>query len=273
MKVYSQLDVAQFENWSSDPAAGVVGRFGWNTTIGQIKSDDGTNYRAILRNDGKAIIGNSVTASQNIRFHRGAIDVLQLVPGDDVTAEGTLATTVQQLSASHENYTLATRPAFGNIGRVIYVTDIPGLQVDTGAAWVTLSSSTASGRLAAIYNFVVGSAAQVISGDASHSTWASAITAAAAGQTIKVLPGTWVENVVVSKQLFIEGSGYGTVLTGSIEFQAAASRSSLSQVGASDNITLDSGANLIKVETVWLASGKTFIDNGTANLLEAFQET
>ncbi len=232
-------------------------------------TDDATNIRALLRNDQKAIFGNSGTAAQNIRFHRGAAGVLQLVSGADATAEGTLSTALNQLSAKIESYTNSGKPAFGNAGRIIWVTDIPELEIDSGTAWISVAVGS---RINSIYDFVIGSTAQVASGVATHDTWAGAIAAASAGDSIKVLEGTWTENVSVDKQLRIEGNGYGSNLTGSITFTSTADRSYLSLVRASDSVTINSGANLIKVESVWLASGKTFVDNGTGNLVEGFTE-
>jgi hypothetical protein len=313
MKVFGQIENAQLENKSSDYSSGVVGRIWWNDTSGQTKVDDGSNIRAILRNDLKAIIGNSGTANNNIRLHRGANGVLQFLFGGDATAEGSISASLNQISGRLENYTNAGKPAAGNAGRlayisdlghllfdtgsdwigtkvesytnagkpaagvagrVIFVTDLIELQFDNGVTWVTLSaaSSGTSARMTALYDAVIGSAAQVITGAASHSTWASAIAAVSAGDTIKVLEGSWTETVSINKQLNIEGQGYGSYLTGTITFTNTSDKSFLRNIRTSDDITLNSGADSIKVETVWLASGKTFVDNGTANLLEGMQE-
>lgn len=142
MKISSQLLRAQIENVTADPAAGITGRIVYNTTLLQARLDDGANYRSLLRNDQHAVIGNSVTAAQNIRFHRGASGLLQLVTGSDATAEGTPSASLNQLSSRHENYTTAGRPAFGNAGRVIWDTDLSDLLVDTGAAWVEVREGT-----------------------------------------------------------------------------------------------------------------------------------
>lgn len=144
--------------------------------------------------------------------------------------------------------------------------------------WTALDMSTTTAvattaKVTAVWDFIIGSGAQVTSGAATHSTWASAIAAASAGDTIKVLEGSWTENVTVDKQLHIEGNGYGSYLNGSLTFNSSSDRSYVSLIRLADNVTLNSGADLIKVESVWLASGKTFIDNGTGNLVEGFQET
>lgn len=147
MYVYGQLRVAQFENLSVNPGAGVGGRFWWHTTNLQAYLDDGTNIRAFLRNDQKIILGSSGTANDNLRLNRAAAGVLQLVLGGDTTAEGALSTSIGQLGYRAENFAFAGRPAVGNAGRVIYVTDRSTLQVDTGAAWIPVGSGGGGGSL------------------------------------------------------------------------------------------------------------------------------
>lgn len=143
-KIFGQLENAQLENKASDYSAGVAGRAWWNTTSTQVKVDDGSAIRAMLRNDGKLVVGNSGTAADNIRLHRGAAGVLQFLSAADSTAEGSLSAALNQLSARLENYTNAGKPSFGNAGRVIWVSDLGQLQVDTGSAWTALASGAAS---------------------------------------------------------------------------------------------------------------------------------
>lgn len=146
-KIYGDLQRAQFETLSSNPAAATLGRFWWNSTDGKAYFDKSTANRPFLLNDDKAIIGNSGTASDNIRFHRGAAGVLQLVSGADTTTEGTLSTAINQLAARHENYTNAGLPAAGNAGRQAWVTDQSVLKVDTGTTWLPVGSGGGGGAL------------------------------------------------------------------------------------------------------------------------------
>jgi len=122
------------------------------------------------------------------------------------------------------------------------------------------------------YAAIIGSAAQVTANLATHSTFASAIAAASAGDVIQVLPGTWVENVSVTKQLKIVGAGYGSYINGSLSFTSAADRCSIEGLRVNNDITLAVGADGNTVKNVFLPSGKTFIDNGEGNLLEGMQE-
>lgn len=127
--------------------------------------------------------------------------------------------------------------------------------------------------LSSQFNRVVGSAAQVSAGTAGYSTIASAISAASAGDRILILPEyATTENVSVNKKLYISGLGHTSVITGTVTFTSAADYSYLTNVKVTDNITLDSGADGIFINNIWFASGKTFTDNGSGNLLEAIQE-
>jgi hypothetical protein len=145
MKVYGELEYADLHNLSADPSAGKIGRIYWQTTTGKVMVDDGTNIYAMLRNDGKLIIGNHGTAANNIRAHRGASAVLQFVLGNDVTAEGTLSTALGQISAKFETYTDAGKPTAGNPGRVAWISDLLTMKVDNGTNWVSIGGSGAGG--------------------------------------------------------------------------------------------------------------------------------
>lgn len=139
-KIYGEIQNAALENLASDPTPGVAGRIIRNTTDGKVKIDNGTAYKAAILNDDKAIIGTSGTESSNTRLHRGAAGVTQLVSGADTTAEGTLSTVLNQLSAKVENYTDAGKPAAGNAGRLVWITDINTMKVDNGSSYQVLGS-------------------------------------------------------------------------------------------------------------------------------------
>ena len=161
MKVNSQLERAQLENLTSLPAAATAGRVAWDTVAGKTFLDDGTDWRAFLRNDQKAIIGNNGTAASNIRFHRGAAGVLQFVSGADATAEGTLSTALNQISARVENYATGSLPANANAGRIVWDTTTGTLKLDSGAAWKeyvdTNTTQTLTGKtMAAASNTFTG---------------------------------------------------------------------------------------------------------------------
>jgi hypothetical protein len=137
-KIFGNLERASLEVLSSAPTVGVTGRVYWDSTLLKAQIDNSVAFRAFLVNDGKCILGNSGTAAENIRLHRGAAGVLQLVSGADATAEGSLSTALNQLSARVENYTTGSLPAAANAGRLLWDTSVSFLKVDTGAAIKTL---------------------------------------------------------------------------------------------------------------------------------------
>ncbi len=187
-KILGELQDACVENRASDPASSTAGRIWRNTTEERVKTDDGTNKRALLRNDAKAVIGNNGTANNNIRFHRGAAETLQLTQGDDATAEGSMSTSLAKLSAKIESYLTGSLPAVGNIGRPSYSTDDDTIYVDTGAVWTKMISErflAAKGDIitrnsSTMIGLTVGTDGQVLtanSGVAAGIEWATTASA------------------------------------------------------------------------------------------------
>ena len=80
-------------------------------------------------------------------MNRAATTVLQFLPGNDATAEGSLSTTLAQISARLENYTDGTKPAAGNAGRIIYLTDLQTFMGDNGTSYAPLGGGGAGGSL------------------------------------------------------------------------------------------------------------------------------
>jgi len=121
---------------------------------------------------------------------------------------------------------------------------------------------------------VVGSAADVTAGIATTSSIATAITNSSAGGRILILPSyVGTESITVSKKLYISGLGNASVITGTVTFNSSSDSSYMTNLKVTDTITLDSGADSVQVDNIWLASGKTFVDNGAGNYLMALQET
>lgn len=273
MKVYSQIIGAALENKASDyGSASVKGRIWWNTATSQIRFSDGSTITNVLLNNTKCIFGTNATANNNIRFHRGAAGVLQFVQGGDTTSEGTLSTSLNQISGRLENYVDASKPAFGNAGRAIWVTDVGAIKVDTGAAWTTLAANAAADRLLAMYDAVVGSAGQVSSGVATHSSINTAIGALSAGQSMFILAGTYTENVSLDKQLVIKGEGKGSIISGTWTCTSGSDQSDIQSLKVTDNITFNSGSVGNFMTFVHQATGKTLTDSGTDNYILIYRE-
>lgn len=146
-KIYGEIQEACLENLASDPSSSVAGRIWHNTAEVKVKTDNGTNKRALIRNDDKAIFGNHGTASNNVRVHRGASALLQFLLGSDTTGEGTPSTSLAQISAKQEGYTDSGKPAAGNAGRIIYVTDLQTFLGDNGSSYVPLGGGGGGGSI------------------------------------------------------------------------------------------------------------------------------
>lgn len=145
MLVNGILERAQIEILSADPAGAanlVIGRIFLNNTDGFSKVVNTEGTRNLLVNDQKIIIGNDGTLANNVRIHRAGLSLLQFIQANDATAEGTASTNLANLSFKFEPYATVNRPANGNIGRVIWDTDLSVLLVDDGTNWVSTANGT-----------------------------------------------------------------------------------------------------------------------------------
>lgn len=143
MKVFGTLDRAQLELLTANPADLLAGRVWYDTLTSKPMLSDGSVARAILMNNDKLVIGNHATAASNIRLHRGGTATLQALLGNDTTTEGTMSANLAQVSSRIENYTDATKPAAGNAGRLIYLTDLKAYRFDNGTTWEEVGSGGA----------------------------------------------------------------------------------------------------------------------------------
>lgn len=136
MLVLGELKSATLEVLATNPSANTTARIWYNSTDQKFYLDDASVKRALLRNDQRLVIGNNGTAASNVRINRAGAGKIQLVIGSDVTAEGSLSTTLAEVGQRLENFTTGTLPAFGNIGRVVFNTTTGSIQMDTGSAWI-----------------------------------------------------------------------------------------------------------------------------------------
>jgi hypothetical protein len=145
MKVYGQLEAASLENLSTDPTLAVGGRIYFNTTTNTAVLDDGTNKRALLRNDGKAVFGTDATPANNVRFHHAGVGLFQFVLGNDTTTENSMSSTLAQVGFRLSN--LAAAPATGNIGRLFFNTATGGVQVEAASGFLQFATLTGTETL------------------------------------------------------------------------------------------------------------------------------
>lgn len=127
-------------------------------------------------------------------------------------------------------------------------------------------------RFDSTYKRVVGSSAQVTSGLATDSTFASAFAACSNGDNILVLTGSYTENITVAKKLFITGQGAGTALTGTVTFATGADESIFKAMRIVGNVTFNSGVLIVQFLDFILGTSNTVTDNGTGTFVQGVQE-
>ena len=149
MPIYGELYRAQLEVLSATPSAALSGRVLYQSTLGKAMLDNGSLVRAFLCNDAKLVIGNHATASTNVRINRSATATLQVLTGDDATAEGSVSTSLAQWDSRVLNSAAGSLPAnsASTVGRLAFVTDESVPAYDTGAAWIRLVGLTATQTL------------------------------------------------------------------------------------------------------------------------------
>lgn len=114
----------------------------------------------------------------------------------------------------------------------------------------------------AINDAIVGTSSDLQNGKATHTSIQAAHDFISSGGRILVLPGTYTENVTMSKSVTIEGKGYLSVLNGTLSITGSGNQVlGLKVTGA---ISTASGANYNRVKG-W---GSTVTDLGGSNFFE-----
>lgn len=145
-----------------------------------------------------------------------------------------------------------------------------GVQIPTGGIADSAVTSKKLDKHYDIFDYVLGSAAQVTAGVATHSTWAALIAAASDGSTVLVLPGSITENVTITKRLFIQGKGRESIVDGTFKLDTGSDYSTVRNIKCTGNVTLASNASYFT--ECYLASTKTITDSGAGNSYKAIQE-
>ena len=154
MKVYSQLEVASVENLASDPSLLPEGRIWFNTTEGVFKIVVGGSAKVLQRRD-NTIIGTNATAANNVKLHRGANAKVQLVPGNDSTAEGTLATSLAEVDLKVPTYAnFGALPAAGQAGRLAIASNV--VYWDNGSTWKAVCTTSNAQTITGLQTFTNG---------------------------------------------------------------------------------------------------------------------
>lgn len=127
-------------------------------------------------------------------------------------------------------------------------------------------SFTQTNKLTGLYDAIVGSAAQVSSGAATHSSLQAAHDAVVAGSNILVLNNVTLSgNTTLSKRLMVIGKGPGSNLTGNLTITSGALGSNIKDLRIEGNITFNSGADKCFMVGCFQANGYSF-SNDPANL-------
>lgn len=155
-KVLMRDDLAQvatYANVAALPAAGNAGRIAYLSDSKKLFFDNGTAWGPVV-----GIVGLSATASSNIKLHRSGTAKMQLVPGDNATADGSVSSSLAELDPKIANYAdVASLPTAGVSGRLAFVTADGQLYKDNGTSWGIASGSGSGGGI----NYILNPGAEV----------------------------------------------------------------------------------------------------------------
>lgn len=130
-------------------------------------------------------------------------------------------------------------------------------------------SSDSAGNLYWVndYDAVVGSSAQVASGMATHSSIGSALSAVGVNGIVKVLRGTFVENVTISQTQRLIGMGVASQVTGDLSL-VSVDKAYVVGMNFSGDITLDSGTTESMIIESYVELTSDVNDNGSGNYIQ-----
>ena len=124
------------------------------------------------------------------------------------------------------------------------------------------------------FNIVLGSAAQVTAGTATHSSFSAYVQAD--GDRVLILPGySTSEAWTITRKLVVEGLGNTSQVQGAITLNSGANYCRFSGFRTTANFTISSGVVGVFVNDVWFSGTNTFVDNNStpaSNLLFGMQE-
>jgi hypothetical protein len=127
------------------------------------------------------------------------------------------------------------------------------------------SSTQNANKIAGFYDFVIGSGAQVLSGQATHSSFLSCLAVCSGGERILVLKGLYTENVTINKNVIIEGKGISTLINGTLSFSSSADGCVVKFIQVAGNITFQAGSSVNFMTECWQDTGFSVTDSGTTN--------
>lgn len=166
-------------------------------------------------------------------------------------------------------YYTVTTDANGLYRRILFSRDLSVSSVEIMVKkqfGVVDLSFTQTNKLTGLYDAIVGSAAQVSSGAATHSSLQAAHDAVVAGSNILILNNVTLSgNTTLSKRLMIIGKGPGSNLTGNLIIASGALGSNIKDLKVTGNIAFNAGADKCFMTGCHQANGYSF-SNDPSNL-------
>lgn len=177
------------------------------------------------------------------------------------------ALTLSPPNAMGSNFGI-TLPSLPSVKGIITIDSSGTMNVEPSppsvSSLITVDTSGNLGTQPVSYNVTVGTGG-------TYSTIGAAITAVSADTNILVLSGTYTENVVIDKRLNIQGQGYGTVISGTLEFASGADLGLFQTIRVTGDISIDLNVAGVQIIDFWTSASATITDNGTGSFIQGMQ--
>jgi len=130
-----------------------------------------------------------------------------------------------------------------------------------------------SARLGALYDAIVGSAGDIASGKATHTTLSAALAAINDGDTILMLRGTHTHTSAtlnLTKSAVIYGQGRNTILD--FNLNITSDYNLVKFLKFNKNVTINAGSDKSIYHDFWISASGSIVDSGLDNIVIGIQE-
>jgi len=130
-----------------------------------------------------------------------------------------------------------------------------------------------SARLSALYDAIVGSAGDIASGKATHTTLSAALAAITDGDTILMLRGTHTHTSAtlnLTKSAVIYGQGRNTILD--FNLNITSDYNLVKFLKFNKNVTINAGSDKSIYHDFWISASGSIVDSGLDNIVIGIQE-
>lgn len=128
-------------------------------------------------------------------------------------------------------------------------------------ATITSDSSGNLGTQPLFYDVTIGTGG-------TYSTWAAMNAAVTNDTVVAPMAQTFTENVVINKRIKVVGKGFGTIISGNLQFSSGCDDGTFDGVQITGTVTVDAAVNEIGITNIWVANSNSVTINSNSTGVE-----